>query len=410
MINPNYLSIGKNKGQKNKKEKPVIHQSITKPNKIKSALINKIKEHKRKHEGGYYSNEKNEKNEKKEQTLNEFTDEFNQSLDYLQNLIKKKQEKKQRNKTLKKYATKTHDKPTININTSSISHQNKSQQSKQLPQLQHKQGSNISYTSSEPLPSLHHLIQKKRENNYQQEQRQQIQQRQQRQQRQQIPNKIEYSYTKPNSQNKTLKKEPPYGNLKQGNKPTYRSYIRLTDEDPKITALTKKNTELNSKLSSFLYNNENKKERKERYLGGRKEEQIYNPIVNSINTPLTIDNNSSLNNQNKIERKEKLKKYKTKIRRKTIRRRHKLGKSNKKIGVLIKNHHTRKRIEKERNQLNYTSMYEVKDYLRRHGLLKIGSTAPDYLLRNIYNDCKMAGEVNNNSSDVLIHNYINEEV
>ena len=66
---------------------------------------------------------------------------------------------------------------------------------------------------------------------------------------------------------------------------------------------------------------------------------------------------------------------KTKIKTKRIRRKITLGKNRKGgfIGVLIKNKKTRKNLKKEVDVLKRKSIQEVKEYLRKHNLTKIGS-------------------------------------
>ena len=48
---------------------------------------------------------------------------------------------------------------------------------------------------------------------------------------------------------------------------------------------------------------------------------------------------------------------------------------------------------------------EVKDYLRRHNLIKIGSNSPEYILRNMYENAYLSGNVLNKNSDILLHNW-----
>ena len=71
---------------------------------------------------------------------------------------------------------------------------------------------------------------------------------------------------------------------------------------------------------------------------------------------------------------------------KTRRRRRKitLGKINNKVGVLVKSKKTRRLIKNEIGVLKRKSIQEVKDYLRKHNLTKIGSSAPEHIIRYIY--------------------------
>ena len=85
-----------------------------------------------------------------------------------------------------------------------------------------------------------------------------------------------------------------------------------------------------------------------------------------------------------------------------------LGKKYNKVGVLIKSGKTRKRIKDEVNLLKKKSITEIKKYLRKHNLIKSGSAAPENILRQLFEDSYLAGDIYNKNSDNLLHNYIND--
>jgi len=84
------------------------------------------------------------------------------------------------------------------------------------------------------------------------------------------------------------------------------------------------------------------------------------------------------------------------------------GKSSqrKTVRVLIKNINTQVKIEKEIKTLQTHSMETIRDYLLKRGLYKIGSTAPDDVLRKIYEESYTTGDVENKNSELLLHNYL----
>ena len=92
--------------------------------------------------------------------------------------------------------------------------------------------------------------------------------------------------------------------------------------------------------------------------------------------------------------------------RQTITRKYKLGKQGNFVSVLIKNGETRRNIQKEQGLLKKKSINEIKKYLYDKKLLKVGSDAPPDVLRNMYENAIMSGDVNNINGEVLLHNFI----
>ena len=102
----------------------------------------------------------------------------------------------------------------------------------------------------------------------------------------------------------------------------------------------------------------------------------------------------------------KKKKKKKKHKLKTVKRKITLGKKHGMVGVLIKNRKTRKNIKKEVTNLEKKSMTNIKRYLRKHNLIKIGTPAPDDILRNIYESSFLSGDIYNKNPDTLLHNFM----
>ena len=172
--------------------------------------------------------------------------------------------------------------------------------------------------------------------------------------------------------NSTISKAPPYGCLKGGSKPTYRQWRK-----------TLKNTNKNE------------------------DTVIEQPIINNIDFSFEKEKNRErIEKLEKIKRKiKKDKQEKRKIKTKTIKRNIILGKKNGFVSVLVKNKKTRKKIQSEVGILKKKSIQEVKDYLRRHNLIKIGSNSPEYILRNMYENAYLSGNILNKNSDILLHNW-----
>ncbi len=172
--------------------------------------------------------------------------------------------------------------------------------------------------------------------------------------------------------------EPPYGCLKGGSKPTWRQYnktLKKNKED--ITNEYKLKPQLFDIKSEFTERSD-------------KLDQLKNKFK-TMNHPT--------------------KPKKTKIKTKRIRRKITLGKNRKGgfIGVLIKNKKTRKNLKKEVDVLKRKSIQEVKEYLRKHNLTKIGSNAPDHILRTTFENAFLSGDVSNQNADILLHNWHKDE-
>jgi len=161
---------------------------------------------------------------------------------------------------------------------------------------------------------------------------------------------------------KNLKDDPPYGILKGGAKPLYRDYIKTLKKKPDIEIKTEQKITIHDK------------------------------------------NNVQENN---TERQKKLKKFRKKIRKRNFT----IGKDLKRrrVGVLIKNKTIKKIIEEQKMQLKKKHIHIVKKNLRFRGLIRIGTAAPEDVIRTMYEDAAAAGDIFNRSPEVLLYNYLNDK-
>ena len=84
------------------------------------------------------------------------------------------------------------------------------------------------------------------------------------------------------------------------------------------------------------------------------------------------------------------------------------NKKNRTVSVLLKNNSTRKKIEGDKVNFKKTNISTVKNFLKKQNLIKFGTTAPNNLLRDIYESTKLCGDITNENTKSIIHNF-NEE-
>ena len=167
----------------------------------------------------------------------------------------------------------------------------------------------------------------------------------------------------------TLKKDTPYGCLKNGTKPTYRQWMNKT-RDPSVSIPE-------------------------------------NMVPLQAPRPLQAPHSVRMDNleEIKLQHKKRNESYVTK-RTKTMK--YKLGKRGKKVGILIKDRNTRKRVHEEYTMLKRKSMIEIKNYLKKRNLLRAGSNAPNDVIRHMYEQSVLCGDLENMGNDTLVHNFLND--
>ena len=79
--------------------------------------------------------------------------------------------------------------------------------------------------------------------------------------------------------------------------------------------------------------------------------------------------------------------------------------NNKTISVRINDVKTIKSIEKEKNKLASVSLKDVIEYTTAHNLTRVGTTAPENVIRTMYEAARLTGDITNDNSGNLLHNY-----
>jgi hypothetical protein len=214
-------------------------------------------------------------------------------------------------------------------------------------------------------------------------------------------NSIKFNNTIVN--NKQPLSTPLYGCLKGGNLPTYRQIYK-----------TNKNVEPINK-QSYPHTVP--------FMGSSTEHQFQltqdgGIKTNSFLPPATeIDNKAKdIISKNKIDDKQSIKNTyilpKTK-QKKTIKRTFNVGRSTHKpnISVLVSNNSIRKNITTKAYKLKQEPIENIKKYLVKNGLIKIGSPCPPDVLRNIYENSELlCGKIENHNTENIVYNFIHEKI
>jgi hypothetical protein len=215
-----------------------------------------------------------------------------------------------------------------------------------------------------------------------------------------------------------IKNDVPYGCLRNGNKPTYRTYHRKMQPPP----MSQSQSQSQSQSHNHNHNHTLKK-----------------PVTMDTNAPLVAPINPEIDADETAliqERQRKLRELQekaanananananaipspdvtrqpehTKIQiKQTITKKYRLGRSpgGNVVSVLIKNNDTRRKVQEECGLLKREPIIDVRNYLHDHGLLKVGSDAPPDVIRNMYESAKLTGDVNNVNKNVILHNFMN---
>jgi hypothetical protein len=204
-----------------------------------------------------------------------------------------------------------------------------------------------------------------------------------------------------------LEPPPKYGILKNGNLPTYKQYMSLQQQHTPFS-----NPPLpQCHQQPFIIQNRNNIDSViENIIEDIKEDETDNDLLSKdLSKELLKHKYIQSSNKNKDSL---AKNNTTKIhypkRKKTIRRKFSIGhsKKNLNIGVLISNKTIRNQIISKKQLLKQTPITEVKQFLLNKGLIKIGSVAPNDVLRKMYESASLiCGDVQNHNNDILLHNY-----
>ena len=377
-INPDLFKLNhtmKRREPKLRRERPVIS---VKPNQVKKELLNRIKELQKREEEIEKSKNVAVVVHETQTRDSEFNDEFNKSLNFLQELTKKKASKadkavKRHNKSIRRQERRENINHEINID---------------LPEELRDFNDTVEiYQNHIPINCLASNI--------------------------------------------------PYGCLKNGNKPTFREWKRRTqklEQRPLEETRREKEGERREKSRERQKQELTKPELVKPELVKQelvKQELVKQELVKqeppipiqivapekmlrassnkSKIEPLQVD--TCLTNMAIPENLENRLDYVPKdfIKKNIKTTRYRLGKQGRNVSILIKNNETRKNIKDDFSKLKRLNILDIKNYLRKHNLIKVGSNAPNDVLRQIYENSVLSGKITNLSNENLMHNFLSDK-
>jgi len=429
-INPALFSLSGSKTKKNRAKsiKPIA--PLISPNVLKNKLLKRIKEHKNNEQVSYSHNDNNSNsinnrdsvletniskinsvdsnvNKNSANDIASYTDEFNDSISYLQNLSKEKKINDE-----KAIYEKQKERRILELHNSTLKNQH---------------GYGYGNTSSSSVLTNGTFVYNELPDDLK-EPLIRVN-----------PEQLGISNQVPMNIKYKVDSSLPYGVLKGGFKPTMREWNKTQRNknilDLNNTVLTPSTSVLNDreqKLNVLKNKIKEKRDQREKVLSQAANSAV--PMQSS--TPMLItqqindnsylkeplqnmgfDNSNNSNNSNNSSdsngnhhdnhNDKNTENIVKQICKKTIRKKYTLGKSKikKTVSVLLKDRNTRKKVILAQKDLKEKSINDVKKYLRDHNLIKIGSNAPNDILRKLYESAVLTGELTNNNKDIMFHNF-----
>jgi hypothetical protein len=373
-INPILFSSSglKTKRNRDKKVKATVAPLIS-PNVLKNKLLKRIKEHKNKETQNLENNKSKSKIDSKQNES--FSDEFTESINYLQTLTTQKKTNEEKEKYEREKIRRREELERKTIKNRESLHAAPNFVNIDLPE-----------ELTQPLIKIN---------------------------TEQLGGNI--------GGNIGVNDNIPYGILKGGTKPTFRDWSK-TQRNQIVTnpnaALTiqcgfsnKGTTDRENRLHNLrekLKQKQLEKQQNDTDNIMMTQNLIQKPIITEPSETTPIQSYTS--NEVKDDSKEQIIGIK-KIFKKTTKKKYTLGRSKTKnsIGVLIKDRGTRKQVICAQKDLKRKPINDVKTYLRDHNLIKIGSNAPNDIIRKLYESAMLAGEITNSNTEILLHNFSKDD-
>jgi hypothetical protein len=192
---------------------------------------------------------------------------------------------------------------------------------------------------------------------------------------------------------------PKYGCLKNGSLPTYKSVFRQTQ---RVYPQSNIQSNIQSYHAPILMGSQMPLQ----FLDKNKErEQQKSCTRDPLEIVQKYEKTKALFNDKSEKRIKYLK------RKKIFKRTYHVGRSTTKpqIGVLVSNRTVRNRISTDAQLLKQTPIHDVRKFLIKKGFIKVGTNAPNDVLRKMYESVSMVcGEIQNHNPENLLFNFIHD--
>jgi hypothetical protein len=208
--------------------------------------------------------------------------------------------------------------------------------------------------------------------------------------------------------------QPNYGCLKNGNLPTYRTWKNQTQKT-RIGGQSMTMSKLMEPIKQEEPNGfNNQKNQYETNGFNNQKTTIFDEIAKTKEERATkaLEAKTLYKMADKVNQAHETQKTKYLKQKKTLRRTHYVGKSKifPKVAVLVSNKTIRNNISTKTQLLKQIPIHDVKQFLIKNGFIKVGSIAPNDVLRKMYESVSLiCGEVHNHNSDNFLYNYFNAE-
>ena len=198
---------------------------------------------------------------------------------------------------------------------------------------------------------------------------------------------------------------PTYGCLKGGSLPTYRTLKSRNKLPDALEAISMPNSSSSSSSSSPVNNTQQ--------FAGQLRDHSASPKM----TPEQQRSELKQFLEHRKEEKHRVERVKrqrgilkpNKKQKRTTTRTFRVGKSKHypRIGVLIPNKTIRTQVLAKKQKIRETPLEDVRRYLIKKGLIRVGSSCPNDVLRQMHeSSMMMCGEIQNHNPDNLLYNYL----